>query len=91
MVLHNSRMQHYLIHYIYYINLNTCVFHKNHKALLIHNKINYNNGRCKYNGCLHINEPHCKIKELVANNEILKSRYENYLQFIEEVKNKRKW
>lgn len=46
---------------------------------------------CKYNGCLHINEPHCKIKELVANNEILKSRYENYLQFIEEVKNKRKW
>lgn len=46
---------------------------------------------CKYNGCLHISEPQCKVKELVNNNEILKSRYENYLQFIEEVKNKRKW
>ena len=46
---------------------------------------------CKYNGCLHISEPYCKIKELVNNNVILKSRYENYLQFIEEIKSKRKW
>lgn len=46
---------------------------------------------CKYNGCLHISEPYCKIKELVNNNVILKSRYENYQQFIEETKSKRKW
>lgn len=46
---------------------------------------------CKYNGCLHLNEPYCKIKELVNKNIILKSRYENYIQFINEVKNKRKW
>lgn len=46
---------------------------------------------CKYNGCLHVNEPHCKIKELVNDNVILKSRYENYLQFVEEIKAKRKW
>lgn len=46
---------------------------------------------CKYNGCLHLNEPFCAVKEQVAKNEILKSRYENYLQFIENAKLKRKW
>ena len=50
-----------------------------------------NSSSCKYNGCLHKNEPSCKIKELVKDNLILKSRYENYLQFIEEVKQIRKW
>lgn len=37
--------------------------------------------QCKYRGCMHVNEPHCAVKEAVANGEILKSRYENYLQF----------
>ena len=46
---------------------------------------------CKYNGCLHKNEPNCKVKEKLEKNEILKSRYINYLQFIEESKNLRKW
>lgn len=46
---------------------------------------------CKYNGCLHINEPSCRIKKLVEENKILKSRYENYLGFIEENKKQRKW
>ena len=50
-----------------------------------------NSQECKYNGCLHLNEPHCKIKELVENNDILKTRYENYVQFINEAKSKRKW
>ena len=42
---------------------------------------------CKYKGCLHINEPNCKVKQKVESNEIIKSRYENYLCFIEESKN----
>ena len=50
-----------------------------------------NSQNCKYNGCLHLNEPHCKVKELTLKNEILKSRYENYVQFINETKSKRKW
>ena len=50
-----------------------------------------NSKECKYNGCLHKNEPNCKIKELVRNETILKTRYENYLQFIEEAKQLRKW
>ena len=41
---------------------------------------------CKYNNCTHTNEPNCKIKEMVNNGIIRKSRYENYLRFLEEVK-----
>ena len=46
---------------------------------------------CKYNGCLHLNEPKCAVKEAVKNGEILDSRYENYKQFVEEIKNRKKW
>ena len=35
---------------------------------------------CRFRGCLHESEPGCKIKELVAENIILKESYENYLK-----------
>lgn len=38
---------------------------------------------CKYRDCMHNKEDECAIKEAVKNNEILKSRYENYIHFIE--------
>ena len=44
------------------------------------------NDQCKFRGCTHVNEPGCKVKEKLNNNEILKSRYENYLLFVEEIK-----
>lgn len=47
--------------------------------------------KCKYNGCLHINEPGCSVKKNIEENKILKSRYDNYLGFIEENKKQRKW
>ena len=46
---------------------------------------------CKYNGCLHLNEPNCKIKKAISEKSILNSRYENYLQMINEINSKRKW
>ena len=46
--------------------------------------------KCKFNGCLHINEPGCNVKSKVENKEILKSRYENYLAFNKEIKAKPK-
>ena len=46
---------------------------------------------CKYNGCLHEKEPKCIVKEKVLNKEILESRYNNYLLFLEEVRKNRKW
>lgn len=41
---------------------------------------------CKYNGCLHLNEPNCKVKQELQNNHILKTRYDNYLSFINIIK-----
>lgn len=45
---------------------------------------------CKYNGCLHLNEPQCMVKKEVENKNILASRYENYLAFIKEIRKDRK-
>ena len=41
-----------------------------------------NKNKCKFNNCLHIDEPDCFIKELVSSNKISISRYENYKQII---------
>ena len=38
--------------------------------------------QCKFNNCLHTNEPKCAIKEAVENNEIAYSRYKSYLQLL---------
>jgi ribosome biogenesis GTPase len=38
---------------------------------------------CKFNNCLHVNEPHCAIKEAVEQETIDISRYENYVQMLE--------
>ncbi|WNS79766.1 ribosome small subunit-dependent GTPase A [Domibacillus sp. DTU_2020_1001157_1_SI_ALB_TIR_016] len=44
---------------------------------------------CKFRGCLHLNEPKCAVKEAVAEGEIPNYRYEHYLQFIEEIKERK--
>ncbi|GED30747.1 ribosome small subunit-dependent GTPase A [Brevibacillus centrosporus] len=41
---------------------------------------------CKFRGCLHVTEPSCAVQEGVASGELSKERYENYLQFREELK-----
>lgn len=38
---------------------------------------------CEYHDCMHKNENHCEIKKRVESGDILKSRYENYLKFID--------
>lgn len=46
----------------------------------------YNNeDRCKYQDCIHVKEDGCYIKELVKEGKILKSRYENYVKFIDQI------
>ncbi len=44
---------------------------------------------CKFRGCLHVNEPKCAVKEAVQQNEIPNYRYEHYLQFFEEIKERK--
>ena len=38
--------------------------------------------QCKFNNCLHTNEPKCAIKSAVENGEIAPSRYRTYLQLL---------
>lgn len=38
---------------------------------------------CKFNNCLHTDEPHCAVKEALENDEIAWSRYNSYLQILE--------
>ena len=45
-----------------------------------------NANQCKFSKCLHLDEPHCNIKEMVKNKEIISSRYENYVLFSKEIK-----
>ncbi len=44
---------------------------------------------CKFRGCLHKKEPKCAVKEAVQNGEIPEYRYEHYLQFLEEIQNRK--
>ncbi len=46
---------------------------------------------CRFNGCVHINEPDCKVKEAMDKGFISSLRYDNYKQLYEELKNKRRW
>lgn len=39
--------------------------------------------KCKFNNCLHKDEPHCAVKEALDNDEIAWSRYRSYLQLLE--------
>ncbi len=41
-------------------------------------------GQCKFHNCMHVNEPHCAVKEAVENGEIEESRYIHYLQMLED-------
>ena len=38
--------------------------------------------KCKFSNCLHLNEPNCRIKQMAKKNIISGSRYENYIQIL---------
>ena len=41
--------------------------------------------KCKYRDCMHIKEDGCYVKELVNEGKILKDRYDNYVNFINNI------
>ncbi|TMU87831.1 ribosome small subunit-dependent GTPase A [Bacillus sp. BHET2] len=45
--------------------------------------------KCKFRGCLHINEPKCAVKSAVEDGEIPAYRYEHYLTFHKEIKERK--
>ncbi|WP_224488876.1 ribosome small subunit-dependent GTPase A [Robertkochia flava] len=40
-------------------------------------------GGCKFNNCLHIDEPKCAVKDALEEGEVAWSRYKSYLQILE--------
>lgn len=48
-------------------------------------------GTCRYNGCVHINEPECSVKAAKEFNKISNERYENYKIIFDEIKNQKKY
>lgn len=44
---------------------------------------------CKFRGCLHVKEPGCAVKEAVENEQIREYRYQHYLEFLTEIKERK--
>ena len=64
------------------LDLSDCTKEKIKNALY-----EFRNLDCEYKDCNHINEKKCTVKELVKNKKILKSRYENYINFVRNYEN----
>jgi ribosome biogenesis GTPase len=45
---------------------------------------------CKFRGCLHQHEPGCRVREALAHGEIAASRYDHYIQFLIEIKERKR-
>lgn len=48
-------------------------------------------GECRFNGCVHINEPDCMVKQQLETGKIGKTRYENYVLLYNEIKDKKRY
>ena len=44
---------------------------------------------CKFRGCKHVNEPFCRVKELVNNGKLSRSRYNRYVEIYNEITKRR--
>jgi ribosome biogenesis GTPase len=44
---------------------------------------------CKFRGCLHLREPKCAVKAAVETGEIKNHRYQHYLDFLQEIKERK--
>lgn len=47
-------------------------------------------GKCRFQGCVHVHEPECAVKQAVESGKIHRQRYENYVSFYEELKEQEK-
>lgn len=45
--------------------------------------------QCRFRECMHLNEPNCAVKEAVEQQTVALTRYKNYVQFLEEIENRR--
>jgi ribosome biogenesis GTPase len=45
---------------------------------------------CRFRGCLHLHEPSCKVREASEDGRIASFRYENYITFLGEIKDRKR-
>ncbi|MBP1961225.1 ribosome small subunit-dependent GTPase A [Paenibacillus aceris] len=45
---------------------------------------------CRFRGCLHLHEPDCKVRDAAAEGTIATSRYDHYLLFLGEIKDRKR-
>ena len=48
-------------------------------------------GKCRFNGCDHVHEPDCAVKQAVEEGKIPKMRYQNYTELYQEIKEKKRY
>ena len=48
-------------------------------------------GQCRFNGCSHVHEPGCAVKEAVENGKIYPIRYQDYAEMYRELQEKKRY
>ena len=48
-------------------------------------------GQCRFNGCSHVHEPGCAVKEAVENGKIHPIRYQDYVEMYRELQEKKRY
>ena len=48
-------------------------------------------GKCRFNGCSHIHEPGCAVKEAVEEGKIHRIRYEDYVMMYRELQERKRY
>lgn len=54
-------------------------------------EIHEKGSECRFNGCKHLKEPGCAVKDSVESGEISQSRYDNYVMFLKEIIDNRRY
>ena len=48
-------------------------------------------GTCRFQGCRHISEPDCAVKQALADGAVSASRYESYQELYNKLKDIKEW
>ncbi len=51
----------------------------------------YSRGLCRFNGCLHVSEPGCRVQQAVQEGDIHEERYRSYVRELERIREQRKY